>query len=100
MAFNKQAYIDFMIDNSVIGVFPEGRTLKSGRISHWYANCRSVADTVRHLQALATFVEDFTAEQNLQSDYYYGVPEGCTKTGIFCNIEKKDKTIINNIFSI
>ncbi len=88
MQFSKEEYIQFLINNGVVGFFPEGRTLKSGRISHWYANCRSVCDTVGNLEYTGWFILGFAENLGLTCDYFYGVPEGCTKTGLICNYLK------------
>ncbi len=88
MPFEKQAYIEFLLANNVVGLFPEGRKLKSGRVSHWYANCRALADTAANLNRLAAFVDEFVKSLDARFDYYYGVPEGGTKLGIACNLHR------------
>lgn len=88
MPFSKEDFVGFLIDNNVVGFFPEGRKLKSGRISHWYANCRTVCDTAGPLGMLAECVLDFTAGLGIAFNYYFGVPEGCTKIAILCNYFK------------
>lgn len=88
MSFAKNEFVDFLLDAGVVGFFPEGRKLKSGRISHWYANCRVLGDTVGSLQRLGRFVLDYTGALGLDPDYFYGVPEGGTKMGIACSMEQ------------
>ncbi|MFH1706623.1 MAG: hypothetical protein ABIF71_01700 [Planctomycetota bacterium] len=88
MPFDNEAYVRFLLDRGVVGFFPEGRTLKSGRVSHWYANCRVVGDTAGNLETMAGFVTAFAAGRVPAFDYYYGVPEGGTKVGVVCNLLK------------
>jgi len=86
MPFDNEAYVQFLLDRGVVGFFPGGRKLKSGRVSHWYANCRVVGDTAGNLEAMAGFVTAFAAGRVPAFDYYYGVPEGGTKVGLVCNL--------------
>lgn len=91
MAFDRESFTDFLISSGVVGCFPEGRKLSSGRLSHWYANCRVLSDTARALEALAGFVLDFTDSLGLEYDFFFGVPEGGTKLGIMLNMLKAQR---------
>jgi len=91
MAFDKDAYLRFLVSSGVVGFFPEGRKLKSGRVSHWYANCRVLSDTAGSLEKLAGFVLDFVKGLNIEYDYFFGIPEGSTKLGIILNYLKAEQ---------
>lgn len=94
----------FLLNNGVVGVKPEGITLKSGRTSHWYANARNLSTSVNALDGASDFVlERLQAkgskpiEDNLDEfepqpsiieggmDAFVGVPEGATELGIHVN---------------
>jgi orotate phosphoribosyltransferase len=83
--FNQQEYNKFVIENDVVGFFPQGRTLKSGRFSYWYANCRNMADTAGLADKTAGFLINFLKAKGLEFDYVYGVPEGVTKLATVIN---------------
>ena len=86
--FNQEEYNKFLIENNVIGFFAEPITLKSGRISHWYVNCRNLLDRVGVMDKLVDFVLAFADEKGISADYFYGVPEGATKLGVILNYKK------------
>ena len=88
MPFDKDTFVEFLISHDAVGFFPEGRKLKSGRVSHWYINCRVLSDTVKNLETLAGFVLEFVREHSIEYDYFFGVPEGGTKLGIILNYLK------------
>ena len=81
-AFDKQAFIDFMLDNGVVGFFDKPVTLKSGRRSNWYVNWRTVAGDSFLIDRLSDFLIDFVRDRGWNPDTFYGVPEGATKLGI------------------
>ncbi|MFO7710205.1 MAG: hypothetical protein R6V53_00405 [Candidatus Woesearchaeota archaeon] len=82
MAFNQEEFNNFVLENNVIGLFSEQKKLKSGRYSSWYVNWRTVAGDAFLLDQLSDYVLEFTRDQGLQPDNFYGVPEGATKLGI------------------
>lgn len=86
--FDQKEYNRFLIENNVIGFFEEPITLKSGRISNWYANCRDLLDRVGVMDRLTDFVLAFADEKSLSTDYFYGVPEGATKLAVILNYKK------------
>jgi orotate phosphoribosyltransferase len=86
--FNQEEYNKFLIENNVIGFFEEPITLKSGRISHWYVNCRNLLDRVGVMDKLVDFVLAFVDERNISVDYFFGVPEGATKLGVILNYKR------------
>lgn len=86
--FNQEEYNKFLIENRVIGFFEKPITLKSGRISNWYANCRILLDGVGVIDKLTDFVLAFSDEKGISADYFYGVPEGATKLAIILNYKK------------
>ncbi|UCC40591.1 MAG: hypothetical protein JSV96_03865 [Candidatus Aminicenantes bacterium] len=87
-AFNQEEYNKFLIENDVIGFFDEPITLKSGRISNWYANCRNLLDRVGVIDKVTDFVLAFADEKSISADYFYGVPEGATKLAVILNYKK------------
>lgn len=87
-AFDQSALNRFIVDNDVIGFFPEGRTLKSGRFSYWYANCRNLAATVGLMDRTADFLLAFLAARGLGCDYVYGVPAGVTALATVVNYKR------------
>jgi len=86
--FNKEKYNAFLIQNGVVGFFAEPLTLKSGRLSNWYVNCRVLLDRVGVIDRLTDFILSFAADSNLSADYFYGVPEGATKLAVILNYKK------------
>ena len=72
----------FMIDESVVGVFDEPITLKSGRLSNWYVNWRHISNDPFLLEKVSHFLIDFVGQKNISFDTFYGVPEGATKLGV------------------
>lgn len=87
-AFDQGALNRFIIDNGVVGFFTEGRTLKSGRFSYWYANCRNLASTVKLIDRTADFLIAFIAARGLECDYVYGVPAGITGLATIVNYKR------------
>lgn len=82
MSFNQNEFNQFIIDNNVVGFKEQDITLKSGRISRWYANCRNLTSFAGVADKTANFVIDFVNEKNLEFDYFYGIPAGATKLGL------------------
>lgn len=80
--FNQSAFIDFIIDNRVVGFFDAPVTLKSGRTSNWYVNWRTVSGDVFLLDRLADFLIDFAVDSGFALDAFFGVPEGASKLGV------------------
>lgn len=87
MAFDKDAYNRFLIRNNAVGFSEEPIQLKSGRLSHWYANLRNLTDSVRMKDTLVRFVLDCVDSKGLKPDFFYGVPEGATKLALFLTDE-------------
>ena len=69
--FDQNDFNNFVIDNKVIGFFEKPIALKSGRLSSWYVNWRTVAKDVYLTDILADQVIAFTnylcGEKNLKS---------------------------------
>ncbi len=86
--FNQEEYNKFLMENRVIGFFEKPITLKSGRISNWYANCRVLLDRVGVIDKLTDFVLSFSDEKGISAGYFYGVPEGATKLAVILNYKK------------
>ena len=91
--FNQEQFNKFIEESGVYGFFKDAITLKSGRLSHFYANWRSVVEDVFLTEQLANYVIAFAKTNNLEVDTFYGVPEGATKLGViaqFLSVKEKD----------
>jgi len=86
--FDQTEYNSFLIEHEVVGFFEDPITLKSGRISNWYVNCRVLLDSLGVIDQLTDFVLAFADEKSLSADYFYGVPEGATKLAVILNYKK------------
>jgi orotate phosphoribosyltransferase len=82
--FIPQQFNQFVLDNHVVGFFPEPIKLVSGRLSSWYVNWRTVAADVYLLDQVSDFVLAFAREHLQAVDCFYGVPEGATKLAVLC----------------
>ncbi|MFX1394595.1 MAG: hypothetical protein ACFFAH_13600 [Promethearchaeota archaeon] len=82
MNWQKEKFYEFIIENNVFGFFKEPLKLKSGRLSYWYVNWRTVAEDVYLIDQLSDFLISFVKKMNLNPDCFYGVPEGATKLSI------------------
>ncbi|MFH1762378.1 MAG: phosphoribosyltransferase family protein [bacterium] len=85
LKFNKDSFNNFLLKHKIVGIKADGITLKSGRTSYWYANCRTLTDYTGPAGTLVRYLLDFTEELNLNFDYYYGIPEGITKLAVLAN---------------
>ena len=80
--FNKRDFINFILENSIVGFKDPPYPLNSGRKSSWYANWRNISEKKSSLDRLANYIINFTEDLGLKPDCFYGVPEGATKLGI------------------
>ena len=80
--FDQSKFNDFLIQNDVIGFFETPITTKSGRLTNWYANWRSITEDVYLTDVLTDFILDFVQTNGIEFDCLYGVPEGATKTAL------------------
>lgn len=80
--FDQEDFNNFVLENNVVGFFEKPITLKSGRESHFYVNWRDVTNDVFLLDKLADYILGFATDNGLNTDFFYGVPEGATKTGV------------------
>lgn len=87
-AFNQKKFNKFLIQQKVVGFFEQPITLKSGRLSYWYANCRNLLDYAGVMDKLIDFIHSFSNEKALNPDYFYGVPEGATKFALILNYKR------------
>jgi len=85
--FNQEEFNQFVLEVDAIGFFEEPITLKSGRTSHWYTNWRPASSDAYQLNRLANYVLAFTANNGLEPDCFYGVPEGATKLAKILNMK-------------
>ena len=84
---DKSRFLEFIIENEVVGFFNEPIKLKSGRLSSWYVNWRTIAQDAFLIDQLTDFVISFVKFLNLTPDCFYGVPEGATKLGIITQLK-------------
>ena len=84
---DKSRFLDFIIENEVVGFFNEPIKLKSGRLSSWYVNWRTIAQDAFLIDQLTDFILSFVKFLNLTPDCFYGVPEGATKLGIITQLK-------------
>lgn len=85
--FDQEEFNKLVLDNDVIGLFAEQRTLKSGRKSHFYANWRRPnGDTAIKLQVANHICEvahdRFLCEKGIDVDCFLGVPQGATALAV------------------
>ena len=80
--FDLDRFKEFMIRNSVIGLWEESRVLKSGRESHWYANWRTVMAYYYPMVMTSEFLTSFLLSKYPRIDSVIGVPDGATKLGL------------------
>lgn len=85
--FNQEEFNSFVIENNVVGFFDEPIKLKSGRMSNWYVNWRTVAEDAFLLDKLTDYVISYVKSIDLTPDCFYGVPEGATKLGILTQLK-------------
>ena len=85
--FDKAGFIEFILDNRVVGFFEKPVTLKSGRTSNWYVNWRTVSGDSFLIDRLSDFLISFTRDLGLEPDAFYGVPEGATKLGVISTLK-------------
>jgi orotate phosphoribosyltransferase len=78
----KDSFINFIIENNIIGFFEEPIILKSSRESYWYVNWRNIAEDVYLIDILTNFIISFVKDLKLDPDCFFGVPEGATKLGV------------------
>ena len=84
---DKSRFLEFIIENEVVGFFNEPIKLKSGRLSSWYVNWRTIAQDAFLIDQLTDFIISFVKFLNLTPDCFYGVPEGATKLGIITQLK-------------
>ena len=92
LPFSQRDFNNFIIKEQVLGFFNEPITLKSGRISNWYVNWRTVAEDVFLIDKLSDFVLDFVEQEQIAFDCFYGVPEGASKLSIISQFKLAKKS--------
>jgi len=92
--FERKDFLDFIIENDVIGFFDKPIKLKSGRESNWYVNWRTITEDAFLTDKLADYIISFANQNKIEVDTFFGVPEGATKIGIITQYkyarQKKD----------
>ncbi len=77
------SFNDFIIYNNVLKVMSQPITLNSGQQSLVYVNWRNITENVYLFENLLGYILNFIEENHINSDCFYGVPEGCSKIGMF-----------------
>ncbi len=91
MAWNNQEFLEFAVENNVVGVFENPVKLKCGRLSPYYINWRRATNYAKSLTKLGDYVSDLVMSDFNGIDTIFGVPEGATKTGIVSQIKFAEK---------
>jgi orotate phosphoribosyltransferase len=91
LQFSQRNFNNFIINEQVLGFFNKPITLKSGRISNWYVNWRTVSEDVFLIDKLSDFVLAFVKQENIKFDCFYGVPEGASKLSIISQFKLAKK---------
>lgn len=79
--FNKKEFIDFALENRVVGFKAPPFELNSGRISSWYVNWRNILKDVYKSDILTDYIIAFTDSLELNPDTFHGVREGASLLG-------------------
>ncbi len=82
MAFDREKYEMFLIENNCVGFFDPPVTLASGRPGYWYMNFRTLLSNLKLKDEMLRFAYSFMEEHNLKPVCFYGVPEGATQWGL------------------
>jgi orotate phosphoribosyltransferase len=89
--FSREEFLNFIVENGVVGFFDEPVTLSSGRTSHWYANWRTVVSDAYLTDELAGFLIAYLMDKDIPFDTIYGVPDGATKLGVIAQLKWAQK---------
>ncbi len=77
--FDQQAFNNLIIENNIVGLTRDLITFKHGRKSPTYVNWRRIADDVYLTDKLSDFVLAYLADNNIEHESIYGIPDGGTK---------------------
>ena len=86
-AFDRARFHAFILEHAVIGFHEQPLTLKSGRLSHFYVNWRTVTNDAFLLDRLTDFIVAYLQDSGLPCRTLYGVPEGATKTAVVAGLK-------------
>ena len=84
MKFDKEGFINFLIDEGCIGFYSEPIKLSSGGESYWYVNLRKLQEDFSKLDKYTDFIVSFLKEKNLEG-IVVGIPEAATLPAIEVN---------------
>lgn len=84
MSFDQQAFNSFILNENVIGFFPQPIKLVSGRTSYWYVNWRTVMHDAFLLNTISDNLLSFIKAKKIKGTCFYGVPDGTTKLATIC----------------
>ncbi|MBS3053425.1 MAG: hypothetical protein J4469_02880 [Candidatus Aenigmarchaeota archaeon] len=76
MVFDQQAYGEFLVSNRVVGLLEDPIVLRSGGLSYWYANFRTLLGDLRNVDRAAGFIYDFLEDRKVKPTNAFAVPEG------------------------
>lgn len=80
--FNQEEFNLYVVENDVIGIQQKPFKLVSCRESRWYINWRKPTADAFLLDKLTDYVVAFAHDKGLNTDCFYGVPEGPTKAAV------------------
>ncbi|MEM1009072.1 MAG: hypothetical protein AAGJ35_08715 [Myxococcota bacterium] len=83
----EQEWLDFLCAQRVVGFFEQPIQLRSGRMSHWYVNWRTVFEDVWALQRCVSFVLDAVEAASWQPQTLFGGAEGASKWGVLAQLK-------------
>jgi len=87
MPFDQNKFNQFVLDQGIVGFFPQPIKLVSGRMSSWYVNWRNVSSDVFSMDQLVQFVLAFVKEKKIPVHCFYGTPDGATKLAVLCQFQ-------------
>lgn len=85
--FDQQKFNAFILDQKIVGFFPQPIKLVSGRMSSWYVNWRNIAADVHAIDQLSDFLLAFVADQKIAFDCFLGTPDGATKLAVLAQFK-------------
>lgn len=80
--FNQDEFDQFILDQKIVGIFPEAVKLASGKMSNWYINWRQMGEDAWAVDQASDHIIRFLIHHKINADCLYGVPEGGTKLAL------------------
>jgi orotate phosphoribosyltransferase len=80
--YNHDEFIQFILENDIIGFYDTPIRLTSGKLSNWYINWREATEDVYLMDQMSDYVIRYMLDNQLNPDCIYGIPEGGTKLAL------------------